>query len=139
MAKSEKKYLKKAYKILSKRKDIQNIATEVPILGRYVDLAFIKEKNIYTYEFKINDCKRALIQSKDHMLGADYCFICMPPRTFKNEFLQLVMDAGVGLCTLVDDAKWPFKEIIKAKKSKRKYNFVWKNTFGYCVKYSNNI
>ena len=132
----EKKYIIKAYNILNKRKDIQYIAQEVPILGRYVDLVFIKDNKIYTIEFKLNNCKKALTQSKDHMLGADFCYICMPPRKFKDEFLKSVSVAGVGLFTFQNNKEWPFLEMIKAKKSKKKYNFVWKKTYNYCNKFA---
>ncbi len=134
MIKNERGYLNKALKILSKRDDIKYIAQEVPILGRYVDLAFVKDKYIYTVEFKINNCKRAFKQSKDHMLGADFCYICMPERTFKNTFIESLIDEGIGLFTFTNNKHWPFNEIVKARKSNRKFKFVWKNTLSHCQK-----
>ncbi len=134
MIKNEKEYLVRAVRVLSKREDIKYLSQEVPILGRYVDLAFVKDKYIYAIEFKIDNCKRALKQSKDHMLGADFCYICMPKRTFKNAFIESLAQEGVGLLTFNNNKNWPFKEIVRAKKSKRKFKFVWKNTLSYCQK-----
>jgi len=135
----EKDYLDNAYQILSKREDILYVSTEVPILGRYADLAFIKENEIYTFEFKLNNCKKALIQSKDHMLGADFCYICMPKRNFNNSFLEEVSEAGIGLCIINQDKEWPFEEIVKPKKSVRKFKFAWENTLKHCLRKCNVI
>ena len=134
---SEEKYLIKAFKILKKRNDIDLVATQVPILGRYSDLVYVKRKTIYSVEFKLSNWKKAFIQSKDHKFGADYCYICMPARSFKEEFLKSLSDNGIGLLLFCNDKNWPFKEILKAKKTKQTFTFVRENTINYCLNYSN--
>jgi len=130
---SEEKYVNKAFEILQNHSEINNIRKHVPILGRYVDLAFIKGNSIYTVEFKLHNWKRALIQSKDHLLGADYCYICMPPKLFKDDFILSLNKFGIGLYAFTNNKYWPFTEVVKAKKSKKKFNFVWKKTLTYCL------
>lgn len=134
---NEEQYINEAYELLLKEKDIDCISKEVPILGRYADLAFLKDNNIYTIEFKINNCRKAFAQSKDHMLGADFCYICMPPRIFKDTFLEDLIKMGIGLFTFNKENNHPFEEIVKARKSKRKFEFAWQNTLNYCLKNSN--
>jgi len=73
----------------------KHIALEVPFLSRCIDMVLINENSvIYTVEFKMHNIKQAIKQARDHSLGADYAFICIPEKKvdmelFKNENIGL--------------------------------------------------
>ena len=57
----------------------KNIVLEVPFLSRCIDMVLVNEKGvIFTIEFKISNVRHAITQAKDHAMGADYAFICIP-------------------------------------------------------------
>lgn len=91
---------------------------EVPMIGRVVDLAYLKNNYIFTIEFKVKDLKKALKQAKDHLLGADFVHICMPPRKITKHVQESLKTSGIGLLFYVKGEKSSLKTIIKAKKSK---------------------
>lgn len=90
---------------------------EVPLLGRFIDLAYIKNNILTAIEFKLHDWKRAVRQSYDHRLGADFAYICMPERRVSEKMEEEIKAAGVGLIFYCEEGEWPFREIIKAPKS----------------------
>jgi hypothetical protein len=98
------------------------VCREVPMLGRFIDLAYIKGRTIVTIEFKLNNWKRAIQQARDHKLGADFAYICMPKRTITDRMREEVMESGVGLKFYCEYGDWPFEEVISAPRSKD----VWK-------------
>lgn len=90
---------------------------EVPLLGRCVDLAYAKGKFIVTVEFKLRDWRRGLVQARDHLLGADFAYICMPKRTITDRMRGEFIRAGVGLMFYREKGNWPFETVIEAAKS----------------------
>ncbi len=123
MKKPQKKYRMSERTLVgrcvSKLRDIPSmrICCEVPILGRSADLAYIHNGELYTVEFKIADWRRALAQARDHLLGSDYSYICMPERRVSDEMHAELTETGVGLMFYREDAAWPFAQIIKARPS----------------------
>jgi hypothetical protein len=101
-----------------------NIAVHcgVPLLGRCVDLVYIQGDAVVTVEFKLQDWRRALVQARDHLLAADYAFICMPQRTVSEAMRQEVLAAGIGLLFFCDDGDWPFEVVIDAPRSKETWS-----------------
>ena len=94
------------------------ILLEVPMIGRVVDLAYLKNNRVFTIEFKIKDLNKALKQAKDHLLGADFVYICVPPRKIPSEVRKLLQADGIGLMFYVKGAKKSIKTVIRAKQSK---------------------
>ena len=94
------------------------VSPEVPIMGRSVDLGYVKDGILTTVEFKLHDWRRALIQARDHLLGADFSYICMPKRTISEEFRQQCTRAGVGLLFFLEKGSWPFETVIEAPRSR---------------------
>jgi hypothetical protein len=86
-------------------------------LGRSVDLAYIRAGELFTVEFKIHDWRRALAQARDHLLAADYAYICMPERRVSDEMQAELSGTGVGLVFYREEPDWPFAEVIKARPS----------------------
>jgi hypothetical protein len=99
-----------------KRKKIP-VGREVPALGRYIDLAYFEDNKVYAFEFKLKNWIRALKQSRDHLLGADYAYICMPERKISENMTKEIEKAGVGLAFFESKGDWPFRIVIEARKS----------------------
>jgi hypothetical protein len=93
------------------------VCCEVPVLGRSVDLAYVRDEVLITVEFKVRDWRRALLQVRAHLLAADYCYICMPERRVSNDMELALERTGVGLLFYTDEGKWPFVPVIEAKRS----------------------
>jgi hypothetical protein len=92
-------------------------AWEAPVLGRSIDLAFLHEGCICTVEFKKRDWRRALRQAHDHLLGADFAYVCLPEVRVSNACLQAARATGIGILALRDGDGWPFEVIVEASRS----------------------
>ena len=92
-------------------------AWEAALLGRSVDLAFFRGNAVYTVEFKKHDWRRALQQAHDHLLGADFAFVCLAERTPSEACLEAARGAGVGVLRLRTGNGWPFEVVVKAPRS----------------------
>jgi hypothetical protein len=89
----------------------------VPILGRCIDLAFIEEGAVTTVEFKLRDWRRALQQARDHRLGADYAYVCMPKRQLTDRMQNELLRLGIGFFFFVEGGSWPFETALAAPRS----------------------
>lgn len=89
----------------------------VPLLGRCVDLVFMRRRVVTTVEFKLTDWRRAIRQARDHRLGADYAYVCMPPRPVADRMREELAEAGVGLLLYCEEGKWPFNTVVRAPRS----------------------
>jgi hypothetical protein len=118
---------------LKKLKDFPSIRVcrEVPVLGRSVDLAYVRGGILITVEFKVHDWRRALLQVRAHLLAADYCYICMPDRRVSNEMELSLERTGVGLLFYTKDGKWPFIQVIEAKRSEE----TWETARTWALEY----
>lgn len=105
-----------------KKESIQFVCCEVPLLGRCIDLAFMVEESLFSVEFKLHNWRKAIQQARDHRLGADFAYICMPEREVTSQMRDEFNEAGVGLMFYKKSKGWPFKEIIKAPKSKETWS-----------------
>jgi len=95
---------------------------EVPLMGRSVDLAYIHKRSVVTVEFKLRDWKRAILQAKDHLLGADYAYICLPARAISEELRRVLREVGVGLLFYSKTGDWPFETAIEACRSRETWS-----------------
>lgn len=115
---------------------IRNIASisvkhEVPLLGRIVDLVYLQNGRVFTVEFKMRDWRRAIMQAKDHLLGADYSYICMPKRKISKNFKAELKKAKIGLVFHKEVGDWPFEVMIEAPQS----NDTWEVARNDIIKY----
>jgi len=133
--KSERCIVNDAYQRLRKNSALLTVHCEVPLLGRSIDLAYILEDNLFAIEFKLKDWRRAIRQARDYKLGVDFAYICMPEREISTIMQKAIEEAEVGLIFYRETGKWPFKEIIKAPKSKE----VWKKANLRLKKYLENV
>lgn len=90
---------------------------EVPILGRVADIVYIQDDCVYSIEFKIKDWKKAIRQARDHSLGSDYSYICMPRRKVSEALRRELNDYGIGLLFYDENGDWPFEIVIDAQPS----------------------
>lgn len=117
-----KKRSEQAY-VISARKRLNKAGYphrwEAPLLGRSVDLVFLKDDCVYSVEFKLHDWKRAFKQARDHQLGADYAYICLPTREVTEEMKAIAEREGLGLFRFMDEqeSQWPFETIVEACRS----------------------
>ena len=80
------------------------VNTEVPNLYRSADIAVIDNKGeIWIIECKISNIKKAIEQSKTHMLSADKVFIGTPFRKTTEKTIHKLKEAGIGLIYLMND------------------------------------
>lgn len=107
------------------------VCCEVPVLGRSVDLAYVRDGVLVTVEFKVRDWRRALLQVRAHLLAADYCYICMPNRRVSNDMELSLERTGVGLLFYTEEGKWPFTQVIEAKRSEE----TWETARTWALEY----
>jgi len=93
------------------------VCCNVAILGRCIDLVFIKHGKIHTVEFKIRDIRRAVRQARDHKLASDYSYICVPRKQITEPIFDLILGAGIGLFFFDETSQWPFDTVRKAPRS----------------------
>lgn len=113
---NEQAFVSLVYERLVQHKGIK-VGLEVPLLGRSVDLVMMLDGVVISVEFKLRDWRRALIQAKDHRLGADYSYICVPPERVTETLIDAVHSQGVGLLTLSRSNEWPLEVVVKAPPS----------------------
>jgi hypothetical protein len=98
-------------------------AWEAALLGRSVDLALMQTDALWTIEFKKRDWRRALQQARDHLLGADYAYVCLAECQPSPAFLGAARDAGVGVLRLHNSTGWPFEVVARAPRSRDTLGF----------------
>ncbi len=96
--------------------------TSVPFLSRCIDLIYRDVDNeIVAVEFKKHDWRRAIRQAKDHLLGVDFSYICLPLRNITQRLKEDLEENGIGLFFFNPDGEDLLKETILAKRS----TFIW--------------
>jgi len=98
-----------------------SIVREVPFLSRCIDMVIITRDNeMITIEFKIKDWRHALEQVKNHKLGADRAYICLPIKQPSSKLLNALSDEKVGLYLYTPDEPQIMREYLPAPKNKEK-------------------
>jgi hypothetical protein len=76
----------------------ENIVREVHFLSRCIDLVILTRKHkIITIEFKVKNWRRAIEQAKNHRLGADQSYICLPSKEPDERLLNALELENIGL------------------------------------------
>jgi hypothetical protein len=100
---------------LRHQNQFHQIRQEVPFLSRCIDLVLLdKLDNLISIEFKISKWRQAIKQAKNHKLGADKAYICIPERKLTDSLIQAVREAGIGLLFFCQDAEKVIYEVIPA-------------------------
>ena len=75
----ESELLSKGLSFLENNKQYKIVKQEVPFLSRCIDVILINEYDeIISIEFKVSKWRHAIEQAKNHKLGADKAYICLP-------------------------------------------------------------
>ena len=127
---SEAALVERAFAVIRRNRSLP-VCREVPVLGRSADLAYVRDESLITVEFKLRDWRKAVLQARDHLLGADYCYVCMPKRGVSDLMRLELKTAGIGLLFFREDEGWPFEEIIEARRS----NHIWETARGWALEY----
>lgn len=112
---TENAYVLNAYKRLQ-RLGVPS-RQEAPLLGRSIDLLFQADEGLVSVEFKLKDWRRGLRQARDHRIGADYAYLCLPMRKLPEILLDSAKQAGIGLLLFAEGDAWPFREALPALRS----------------------
>ncbi len=93
------------------------VRLEVPLLGRSIDLVYLSGNELFSIEFKLNDWRHAIEQAKDHRLGIDFAYVCLPRRAISQAFRELLASAGVGLFFYCRNSPGLIEKVIEAPRS----------------------
>lgn len=103
------------YNKLKKNRGFREIVLEVPYMSRCIDMILVEnDYKIVSIEFKIKNWRKALEQAKDHNLGADKSYVCIP-KTQKEVSQKLTKELkkhGIGLFLYNCSKDYPFEEIV---------------------------
>lgn len=104
------------------KKQGYKVHDEIKIGFHRADLVGFKESDVVAVELKLSDWKKAIIQAKNYMLGADYVYLAVP--LFKSYNILRKAEyyfkkEGIGLL-VINEKTSKVSEIIKPKKSKKR-------------------
>lgn len=108
---------------------------EIPLLGRTIDLVYLRGSSLTSVEFKLTDWRRAMMQARDHQLAADFSYICMPTRRLTEPMRLALRESGVGLFFFSHTRSWPFEKVVPARRSRDK----WKAARADLVEYMRSL
>lgn len=123
MRKSEEMMVLESKKLLLMNQNLI-VAREVPMLGRSIDLVIRKGRTLISIEFKVHDWRKGIKQAKDYLFASDYSYICLPEnKKVTPRLLSYASEHGVGIFLFRSEKEWPFVEILKPRKSTKKWRF----------------
>ena len=115
----ESEMLSKGLSFLENNKQYKIVKQEVPFLSRCIDVILINEYDeIISIEFKVSKWRHAIEQAKNHKLGADKAYICLPERNISEVLKKAVADAGIGLLLFDPSKEEMIYEVIPAPTQK---------------------
>ena len=128
------------YDYLAKDNEYVHIVREVPFLSRCIDLVFISSSGeIISVEFKMRNWRHAIEQAKNHMLGADKAYICLPEQNLSKLLLEALEYAGVGLFLYSPDNFEVMSEVVPAPQNSQAVNAFQAMLKNTVEKLSNNV
>lgn len=111
------------YDYLTNYAKYTNVVREVPFLSRCIDLVLISANgDVISIEFKIKNWRHAIEQAKNHMLGADKAYICLPYKNPSEPLLDALKEANIGLYLYSPDNPDKMIEAIPAPPNSHKVN-----------------
>ncbi len=112
------------YNKLKKSNNYKEIILEVPYLSRCIDMILVNQNDeIISIEFKLSNWRQALAQAKDHKLGANKSYICIPEpkKGIPNALKEGLTNYGIGLLYYEKQCNDPFNEIIEPEQDSNKW------------------
>ena len=109
----------------------KKFTVEVPFFSRSIDLVFTDtDEKYYAVEFKLKNWKRAIVQAKCYMLGAEFTFICIPKNIHNKNIEEEILSNDCGLI-LFDMEEEKFEIVKKIKQKTKKGRFLMEKGFKY--------
>jgi hypothetical protein len=92
----------------------KEIVLEVPYLSRCIDMVLVDDEyKIISIEFKLRDWRKAIQQAKDHKLGSDKAYICLPrPKKVSNQLMEECKKNNIGIYFYNKDDEHPLEEVV---------------------------
>jgi hypothetical protein len=111
---TEAEMVNDCYKKLKLHKNYKEIILEVPYLSRCIDMVLVDNKDsIISIEFKLKNWRKAVQQAKDHKLGSDKAYICLPkPKKISDQLVDSCRDNGIGIFFYNENNDDPLEEFI---------------------------
>jgi hypothetical protein len=125
---TEQAYVRDAY-IRLRKKGVPSI-WEAPIMGRSADLVYLEENDLITIEFKLTDWRKGLRQARDHQIGSDFAYLCVPNREPSEALRVAANESGIGLLRFIEGLDWPFEIILPALRSTLTWSVIRDQLFG---------
>jgi hypothetical protein len=125
---TEQAYVRDAYKRL-RIKGVPSL-WEAAIMGRSADLVYLEENHLVSVEFKLKDWRRGLRQARDHQIGADFAYLCIPHWEPTEALRTAASDVGVGLLGFREGLDWPFEIVQPALRSTLTWPVIRLQLFG---------
>lgn len=112
------------YDKLRIQENIKEVVLEVPYLSRCIDMVLVDNLcKIITIEFKLKNWRKALEQAKDHSLGSDRAYICIPkPKRISDKLVEESRKIGIGILFYDSKSKNPIEEFMKPTIKRNKWN-----------------
>lgn len=103
------------YNKLRTNSNIRTVILEVPYLSRCIDMVMVDtDYTIITIEFKLKNWKKALEQARDHSLGSDKPYICIPrPKRISKELILESKEKGIGILFYDSESSEPFEKFLE--------------------------
>ncbi len=103
------------FSFLKKQEKYKIAKQEVPFLSRCIDVVLMNRNDeVISIEFKISKWRHAIEQAKNHKLGADKAYICLPERQMSKALYLAIQEAGIGLLLYDPERKDRIHEVIPA-------------------------
>lgn len=96
-----------------KEKDF-SFSVEVPFFDRSIDVVYKDGNYLCAIEFKMFNWKKGIYQAKNHLLGADYIFICLPNKVYRKDLEIELKRNNCGL--ILFDIETKISEIVRIPK-----------------------
>ena len=112
------------YNKLKNYSNLKTIVLEVPYLSRCIDMVLVDDfNNLITIEFKLKNWQQAIKQAKDHSLGADMAYICLPKpnRNISKKLIEESNKNGIGILFWNPDSQFPFEEFSLPKSNPNRW------------------
>lgn len=105
------------YSKLTNIESLKTVILEVPYMSRCIDMVIVDDlDNIITIEFKLKNWQQAFLQAKDHSMGADEAYICIPrPKRISSKLIEESDKTGVGVLFWNPEGEFPFEQFNTAK------------------------
>lgn len=108
------------YAFIKEKDQYKKVVREIPFLSRCIDMILVsKNDEIETIEFKLTKWREAIEQAKNHKLGADRAYICLPKRKPSPTLIEALEEANIGLYLYCPDDECKMQKYLTAQNNSK--------------------